>query len=133
MPKARVRPISKGRYPVTVYFRQIKLLRISLLCFATNISVELFEYIFLFHASQGANSNNKPRWERAIDLGCRTGEIFLYITIITIIIIDDIRSGDIASGKTSENALKETPDAKVGSETPFIVEWPLALILTRKN
>ena len=36
--------------------------------------LKLFEYIFSFHG-QGANSNNKPRWERAIDLGCGTGTI----------------------------------------------------------
>ena len=37
--------------------------------------LKLFEYIFSFHAGQGANSNNKSRWERAIDLGCGTGMI----------------------------------------------------------
>ena len=41
--------------------------------------LKLFEYIFSFHAGQGANSNNKPHWERAIDLGCGTGMILLCI------------------------------------------------------
>jgi len=49
--------------------------------------------------------------------------------------IDDIRGGDIAIRfwkDLRENALKETPDTKVGAEDPVLVEWPLALILTRK-
>lgn len=49
--------------------------------------------------------------------------------------IDDIRGGDIAIRfwkDLRENALKETPDAKVGVEDNVLVEWPLALILTRK-
>jgi trans-aconitate 3-methyltransferase len=33
--------------------------------------LKLFEYIFSFH---GQASNTKPRWERAIDLGCGTGK-----------------------------------------------------------
>lgn len=48
---------------------------------------------------------------------------------------DDIRGGDIAIRfwkDLRENALKETPDAKVGAEDIVLVEWPLALILTRK-
>ena len=39
--------------------------------------LKLFEYIFQFHG-QGANSNIKPRWERAVDLGCGTGTDFFY-------------------------------------------------------
>ena len=49
--------------------------------------------------------------------------------------LDDIRGGDIAIRfwkDLRENALKETPDAKVGAEDMVLVEWPLALILTRK-
>ena len=49
--------------------------------------------------------------------------------------IDDIRGGDIAIRfwkDLRENALKEAPDAKVGVEDNVLVEWPLALILTRK-
>ena len=50
--------------------------------------LRLFEYIFSFHAGQGANSNtNKPRWERAIDLGCGTGMILLCIVIVIVIVI----------------------------------------------
>jgi len=48
---------------------------------------------------------------------------------------DDIRGGDIAIRfwkDLRENALKEIPDAKVGVEDTVLVEWPLALILTRK-
>lgn len=48
---------------------------------------------------------------------------------------DDIRGGDIAIRfwkDLRENALKETPETKVGVEDTVLVEWPLALILTRK-
>lgn len=50
-------------------------------------------------------------------------------------IVDDIRGGDIAIRfwkDLRENVLKEVPDAKVGAEDTVLVEWPLALILTRK-
>ena len=49
--------------------------------------------------------------------------------------IDDVRGGDIAIRfwkDLRENALKETPEAKVGAKDTVLVEWPLALILTRK-
>jgi len=48
---------------------------------------------------------------------------------------DDLRGGDIAIRfwkDLRENALKVTPEAKVGAEDTILVEWPLALILTRK-
>ena len=60
--------------------------------------------------------------------------IFLNIPIL-LVMIDDIRGGDIAIRfwkDLRENALKETPDTKVGAEDIFLVDWPLALILTRK-
>ena len=46
-----------------------------------------------------------------------------------------MRGGDIAIRfwkDLRENVLKEVPDAKVGAEDAVLVEWPLALILTRK-
>jgi len=48
---------------------------------------------------------------------------------------DDVRGGDIAIRfwkDLRENVLKETPEADVGVEDTVLVEWPLALILTRK-
>jgi len=48
---------------------------------------------------------------------------------------DDIRGGDIAIRfwkDLREKTLKESPEAKVGVEDLVLVEWPLALILTRK-
>ena len=59
---------------------------------------------------------------------------FLNIPIL-LVMIDDIRGGDIAIRfwkDLRENALKETPDTKVGAEDVVLVDWPLALILTRK-
>jgi SAM-dependent methyltransferase len=48
---------------------------------------------------------------------------------------DDVRGGDIAIRfwkDLRENVLKEAPEAKVGAKDSVLVEWPLALILTRK-
>lgn len=48
---------------------------------------------------------------------------------------DDVRGGDIAIRfwkDLRENVLKETPEANVGVKDTVLVEWPLALILTRK-
>ena len=49
--------------------------------------------------------------------------------------IDDVRGGDIAIRfwkDLRENLLRESPEAKVGAEDIVLVEWPVALILTRK-
>jgi len=49
--------------------------------------------------------------------------------------IDDVRGGDISIRfwkDLRENALKDTPGAKVGAKDIVSVEWPVALILTRK-
>ena len=62
--------------------------------------------------------------------------IFIFLNIpILLVMIDDIRGGDIAIRfwkDLRENALKETLDTKVGAEEIVLVDWPLALILTRK-
>ena len=61
--------------------------------------------------------------------------IFFKYSYPTGSMIDDIRGGDIAIRfwkDLRENALKETPDTKVGAEDIVLVDWPLALILTRK-
>ena len=75
----------------------------------------------------------------AVDsVGAGADTMSLFSPSLSIIIgsmIDDIRGGDIAIRfwkDLRENALKESPDAKVGVEDSVLVEWPLALILTRK-
>jgi len=61
--------------------------------------------------------------------------IFFSVDINEPNVIDDVRGGDIAIRfwkDLRENALKETPEARVGAEDNVLVEWPVALILTRK-
>jgi len=50
--------------------------------------------------------------------------------------IDEMRKGDIAIRfwkGLRQGALDSTPDARVGVEDKVTVEWPLALLLTRKQ
>jgi hypothetical protein len=50
--------------------------------------------------------------------------------------IDEMRKGDIAIRfwkDLRQGALDSTPDARVGVEDKVMVEWPLALLLTRKQ
>jgi trans-aconitate 3-methyltransferase len=60
---------------------------------------------------------------------------FIITNVLSLVMIDDIRGGDITIRlwkDLRENALKATPDAKVGLEDTVLLEWPVALILTRK-